>query len=52
MSDQSLKDYYEKRDLSVSDEPEQSSIDKYDEHFFVVQLHDASTLHYDLRLRI
>lgn len=48
-----LKEYREKRDFRSTKEPEggdRSSSD--DEPLFVIQKHDASNLHYDLRLEV
>ena len=47
----SLKTYNEKRDFSQTDEPE-GKIDKKGKQRFVVQRHQATRLHYDLRLEI
>ncbi len=44
-----LKDYKKKRDFSKTKEPEGKK-GKKDSRIFVVQKHDASHLHYDLRL--
>ncbi len=47
--DERLKDYLEKRDFEVTSEPLPEVMHE-DANRYVVQLHDASTLHYDLRL--
>jgi DNA ligase D-like protein (predicted 3'-phosphoesterase) len=44
--------YHEKRDLSRSSEPEGSADAKGDAWIFVIQQHDASSLHYDFRLEV
>jgi len=44
-----LKSYDSKRDFSKTLEPQAGVDHKYKDHF-VIQLHDASNLHYDLRL--
>jgi bifunctional non-homologous end joining protein LigD len=45
-----LKSYREKRELSKTPEPSAELAEKSDEPIFVVQKHDASNLHYDLRI--
>ncbi|MDX1653470.1 MAG: DNA polymerase ligase N-terminal domain-containing protein [Brumimicrobium sp.] len=47
------KEYAEKRDFRKTDEPEgDKKKSKGDEPIFVIQKHDASNLHYDLRIEI
>ena len=46
----SLKDYNEKRDFSSTPEPSGELGKDGEGHIFVIQKHDASNLHYDLRL--
>jgi len=54
--DHPLDEYLEKRDFSETPEPEgegegkKASGDSQGEPFFVIQKHDASSLHYDFRL--
>lgn len=48
----SLDDYRQKRDFRRSPEPSESEGSSGDQLRFVIQKHDASTLHYDLRLEI
>ncbi len=51
MSDKEpLKDYNEKRDFSATPEPSGKLEESRTEPIFVIQKHDASNLHYDLRL--
>ena len=45
-----LKEYTQKRDFSITPEPSGSQKDERKKQIFVVQEHDASHLHYDLRL--
>ncbi|OPL10811.1 MAG: DNA ligase [Firmicutes bacterium ML8_F2] len=45
-----LDDYRRKRNFDRSPEPEGKSGKQEDKPVFVIQMHDASTLHYDLRL--
>lgn len=52
-----LKDYQGKRDFSKSPEPqgsqkERASKKSGDKPIFVIQKHDASTLHYDFRIEV
>ncbi|MCB7482513.1 DNA ligase D [Christiangramia sediminis] len=47
----SLEDYIRKRDFKNTPEPE-AEISKENKHRFVIQRHQASRLHYDLRLEI
>lgn len=47
------KDYKEKRDFDKTDEPKgDSEKSSGDEPIFVIQKHDATNLHYDLRIEI
>ncbi|MBA5777550.1 DNA ligase [Stappia sp. F7233] len=48
----SIKDYRRKRNLARSGEPKGSSRSPGDAPIFVIQKHDASTLHYDFRLEV
>lgn len=57
MSDDSPEDdrldrYRDKRDFSRSDEPEGGAGDGSGAPVFVIQKHDASNLHYDVRLEV
>lgn len=52
MSETGLHDYLDKRDLDVSPEPTGGSATAGDEPRFVIQKHDATSLHYDLRLEV
>jgi DNA ligase D-like protein (predicted 3'-phosphoesterase) len=47
-----LEEYYKKRDFSKTTEPKGIKAESKDKKIFVVQKHDASHLHYDLRLEI
>ncbi|MGD8565603.1 MAG: DNA polymerase ligase N-terminal domain-containing protein [Candidatus Bathyarchaeota archaeon] len=47
----SLKKYQKKRDFKRTTEPE-GRVQSADDHLYVVQKHDASHLHYDLRLEL
>lgn len=47
-----LRDYREKRDTTRSGEPEGRTVESTSQPRFVVQRHDASTLHFDVRLEI
>lgn len=49
---QKLSTYHAKRDFRITDEPSGSVETSHDEHRFVVQRHEASTLHYDFRLEL
>lgn len=51
-SDARLRDYREKRDFARSSEPEGGTERTSDTPRFVIQKHDASTLHYDFRLEV
>src|ERR1700722_3734865 len=46
----SLKEYARKRDFKKTAEPAAGRPSKVSEHRFVIQKHDATRLHYDLRL--
>jgi DNA ligase D-like protein (predicted 3'-phosphoesterase) len=48
----SLKAYREKRDFSVTAEPAGDKPRRSGRPIFVIQRHDASTLHYDFRLEV
>ncbi|NRG18265.1 DNA ligase [Rhizobiales bacterium] len=48
----STSEYRQKRDLSRSGEPRGSSEPSGEKPVFVIQKHDASTLHYDFRLEV
>lgn len=52
MSGPSLKTYLEKRNFSATPEPSDRDASVSDRPVFVIQEHDASTLHYDFRLEI
>ena len=53
MASEPLKTYREKRDFSVTSEPNPSEVSEREESkIFVVQKHDARNLHYDLRLDV
>lgn len=48
-----MKSYNEKRDFTKTKEPKEKGFQKSNEEpIFVIQKHDASTLHYDFRLEI
>jgi len=47
MSDKELKEYQDKRDFRRTSEPSAGERQAAGEAIFVVQKHDASTLHYD-----
>jgi DNA ligase D-like protein (predicted 3'-phosphoesterase) len=51
-SDDSLKEYKRKRDFRKSPEPQGSSRERAEKPLFVIQKHDASSLHYDFRLEV
>jgi bifunctional non-homologous end joining protein LigD len=48
----SLKEYSEKRSFSKTPEPKPGPVPQRDGHFFCVQRHDATRLHYDFRLEV
>jgi len=48
----SIKDYKAKRDFSKTTEPDDSAVAKGGERIFVIHKHDATNLHYDLRLQV
>ncbi len=52
MPDDRLKSYRAKRDFSKTDEPSGEHADPNGGRRFVIQKHDASSLHYDFRLEI
>lgn len=47
-----LEEYNKKRDFDRTAEPEARKTSRSDEPIFVIQKHEASNLHYDLRLEI
>ena len=47
----SLRKYWKKRDFKRTSEPE-GRVQSADDHLYVIQKHDASHLHYDLRLEL
>lgn len=47
-----LRDYHGKRDFARTGEPEGREGHTGAKPRFVVQIHDASTLHFDFRLRV
>ncbi len=47
-----LKEYKKKRDFTITPEPEGQSIKKSKKLIFVIQRHQATRLHYDLRLEL
>ncbi|WLW58764.1 DNA polymerase ligase N-terminal domain-containing protein [Streptomyces sp. YU58] len=47
-----LRDYHAKRDFARTREPEGRAGDAGTEPRFVVQIHDASTMHFDFRLQV
>lgn len=49
---QPLKEYVERRDFARTPEPEGGTGESGDRPLFVIQKHDASTLHYDFRLEV
>ena len=52
MADKKLKDYEKKRDFKKTGEPKGGGKKKSDGTIFVIQKHDASRLHYDVRLEV
>lgn len=52
MSDQRLREYKHKRDFAMTAEPSGGASPATDKSRFVVQIHDASTLHFDFRLEV
>lgn len=52
MSKKALKTYREKRDFRVLPEPSDNTQSAPKAPIFVIQKHDASTLHYDFRLEV
>ena len=48
----SIKDYQAKRDFGKTTEPNDTSVPKGEERIFVIHKHDATNLHYDLRLQV
>lgn len=51
-ADDNLKEYREKRDFSRTAEPAGDERAPSDKPIFVIQKHDASSLHYDFRLEV
>jgi DNA ligase D-like protein (predicted 3'-phosphoesterase) len=51
-SDDKLKEYRDKRDFRRTPEPQGREGSDSEEPVFVIQKHDASRLHYDLRLEV
>lgn len=51
-TDAQLKTYRQKRDFGRSTEPEGGADGNTDAPLFVIQKHDASSLHYDFRLEV
>jgi len=51
MNNMTLKEYKKKRDFKKTDEPE-PEVKKGKNNTYVIQKHDASHLHYDLRLEM
>lgn len=49
-SSESLTKYAQKRDFSKTNEPDATPISSTPNNRYVIQLHDASNLHYDLRI--
>ena len=47
-----LEEYKKKRDFSKTTEPKGLKAESKDNKIFVIQKHDASHLHYDLRLEV
>jgi bifunctional non-homologous end joining protein LigD len=52
MAKKDLKKYYQKRDLAKSGEPKGGKASQKKNKIFVIQEHNASHLHFDLRLEI
>lgn len=50
--DDALKEYHNKRDFSRTGEPTGGGQAASDKPIFVIQKHDARTLHYDVRLEV
>ena len=49
---ENLKEYSDKRDFGHTPEPDDKASHSSDRPIFVIQKHDASTLHYDFRLEV
>jgi len=47
-----LKEYHKKRDFKITAEPFGGSKKKGKKNIFVIQKHDASSLHYDFRIEV
>jgi DNA ligase D-like protein (predicted 3'-phosphoesterase) len=52
MGKQALKEYKKKRDFKKTSEPAPGKLNKNHKPLFVIQKHDASSLHYDFRIQI
>lgn len=52
MKNDSLKDYHKKRDFNKTNEPSGKNTKNNNKSIFVIQKHDASSLHYDFRLEV
>lgn len=52
MKEEQLKAYVEKRDLTKSPEPKGKLNESIEGNIFVIQKHNASNLHYDVRLEM
>ena len=51
-AENSLQEYLEKRDFAETPEPAGGATQASERPIFVIQQHDASTLHYDFRLEV
>jgi DNA ligase D-like protein (predicted 3'-phosphoesterase) len=51
-AENSLQEYLEKRDFAKTPEPAGGATQASERPIFVIQQHDASTLHYDFRLEV
>ena len=51
-NEDSLEEYQEKRDFRKTSEPSGEQLAGGDEPLFVIQKHDASSLHYDFRIEV
>jgi DNA ligase D-like protein (predicted 3'-phosphoesterase) len=52
LSEDKLKEYWEKRDFDRTSEPAGGGEEPSERPIFVIQKHDASNLHYDFRLEV
>ena len=52
MAEHRLRDYHRKRDFGRTEEPRGESASSGEEPRFVVQIHDARTMHFDFRLQV